>query len=124
MIANHADFLEAIRRRKLVRIAFYSLPDHGTVDRECVPLDYAPAPDGSDPANRYWVWDPAHTAGANPLGLLPDQIVSLQMLGKDFDPAEFHTSPVLQSTPSPQTPAPAEAARPAAAANAPARGLP
>jgi len=89
MIPNHSDFLEAIRRQKLVRVAFYSLPDHGTVDRECAPLDYAPAPDGSDPANRYWVWDWAGTAGANPLGLLPDQIVSLELLGKDFNPADF-----------------------------------
>ena len=98
MIANHADFLEAIRRRKLVRIAFYSLPDNGTVDRECAPLDYAPAPDGGDPANRYWVWDPASTAGPNPLRLLPDQIVSLAMLGKDFDPAAVSTAAAAAPT--------------------------
>jgi hypothetical protein len=120
MIPNHADFLEAVRRHKLVRIAFYSLPDNGTVDRECAPLDYAPAPGGSDPANRYWVWDPAGTAGPNPLRLLPDQIVSLAMLGKDFDPADFRTGTALQNTPSAQNPPPAESAQPAAAAPAPA----
>lgn len=110
MIPNHADFLEAIRRRKLVRIAFYSLPDNGTVDRECAPLGYTPTPGGSDPANRYWVWDPAGTAGVNPLGLLPDQIVSLQMLGKDFDPADFRTGTARPSPPSAPNPAPTSTA--------------
>ena len=119
MIPNHADFLEAVRRHKLVRIAFYSLPDNGTVDRECAPLDYAPAPDGGDPANRYWVWDPASTAGPNPLRLLPDQIVSLAMLGKDFDPAEFRTGPALQSTPSVPKPPSTGTAQPAAAGPTP-----
>ena len=41
-----------------------------------------PAPSGHDSANRYWVWDPVHSAGANPLGLSPDQIVTLEVLGK------------------------------------------
>lgn len=119
MIPNHADFLEAVRRHKLVRIAFYSLPDNGTVDRECAPLDYAPAPDGGDPANRYWVWDPAGTAGPNPLRLLPDQIVSLAMLGKDFDPADCRTGPALQSTSSVPKPALTSTAQPAAAGPTP-----
>lgn len=92
MIANHDDFLEAIRRHKLVRVAFYSLPDHDIVDRECAPLEYAPAPGKHDPANRYWVWDPVHSAGANPLGLSPDQIVSLEVLGKDFDLVAYRTA--------------------------------
>jgi hypothetical protein len=89
MIPNHAQFLDAIRQRKLLRIAFYSRPDGGTVDRECAPLDYGPQPDTANVLNQYWIWDPAATAGANPLGLLPDQIVSVQVLGKDFDPSTF-----------------------------------
>lgn len=89
MIANHSDFLDAIRGHKIVRIVFYSIPDHGLVDRECAPLNYAPAPDDTDPCNRYWVWDWACTAGANPLRLLPEQITSLVMLGNDFDPASI-----------------------------------
>jgi hypothetical protein len=39
--------------------------------------------------NRYWIWDPADTAGSNPLGLLPDQIVSVHVLGQDFDPGKL-----------------------------------
>lgn len=86
MITNHRQFLDAIQEKRLIRLTFYSVPDSGTIDRECAPLDYGPAI-GSDTLNRYWVWDPAATAGANPIGLLPNQIVSAQVLGKDFDPA-------------------------------------
>ena len=87
MIPNHEAFLDAIRDKKMVRVAFYSKPDSGTVDRECAPLDYGPEPGGKDARNHYWIWDNAHTAGSNPLGLLPDQIVSVNVLGSDFDPA-------------------------------------
>ncbi len=96
MLPNHTEFLEAIRTHKLVRLAFYSLPDQGTVDRECAPLDYAPAASGT-PQNRYWVWDPARTAGTNPLGLLSDQIVSCDVLGKHFDPASYPIAAALRA---------------------------
>ncbi len=89
MISNHDQFLDAIREQKLIRIVFYSQPDGGTVDRECAPLDYGPELGASDPLNRYWIWDPANTAGANPLGLLPDQIVNVFVLGTTFDPEKL-----------------------------------
>lgn len=106
MIPNHAQFLEAIHARKLLRISFYSAPDSGVVDRECAPLAYAPAPDGKDPANRYWVWDSSGTAGANPLGLLPGQIVSVQVLGKDFDAAKLAIETPLWMTVPARSPSP------------------
>jgi len=89
MISNHAQFIDAIREKKLIRIVFYSIPDAGKVDRECAPLDYGPEPGVVDALNRYWIWDPASTAGANPLGVLSDQIVDLRVLGKDFVPDQF-----------------------------------
>jgi hypothetical protein len=89
MIPNHAQFIDAIRDKNLIRISFYSLPDAGTVDRECAPLDYGLQPGIADGLNRYWVWDIANTAGTNPLGLLPDQIVSVQVLGKNFYPDQL-----------------------------------
>lgn len=89
MISNHNEFLDAIRGKNLIRIVFYSLPDAGTVDRECAPLDYGAESGIKDGLNRYWVWDPADTAGPNPLGLLPNQIVDVHVLGKNFDPVKL-----------------------------------
>jgi len=90
MISNHAQFLDAIRDQKMVRIAFYSKPDDGTVDRECAPLDYGSEPGGDAAGNRYWIWDQVGSAGTNPLGLLPGQIVSVNVLGRTFDPRSFN----------------------------------
>jgi hypothetical protein len=90
MISNHAQFIDAIREKKLIRIVFYSHPDAGKVDRECAPLDYGPESGAEDALNRYWIWDYANTtAGTNPLGLLPDQIVSVNVLGSNFDPEKL-----------------------------------
>jgi len=89
MIPSHAHFVEAIRDKTLIRISFYSLPDAGIVDRECMPLDYGPTHGIKDGLNLYWIWDPANTAGTNPLGLSPDQIVSVQVLGKNFAPNQL-----------------------------------
>ncbi|MFO1446930.1 MAG: hypothetical protein U1F61_02035 [Opitutaceae bacterium] len=86
MILNHSQFIDAIRTRERIRLSFYSLPDAGTVDHECAPLDYGPEPGGGDPLNQYWVWDYNATPGKYLIGLNPDQIVSCQVLGLGFDP--------------------------------------
>jgi len=89
MILHHAKFIDAIRGKTFIRVVFYSIPDAGKVDRECIPLDFGPEPGAVDVLNRYWIWDHANTAGANPLGLLPDQIVSVQVLGRNFIPQQL-----------------------------------
>lgn len=89
MIPNHAEFLTAITEMKLIRIEFYSKPDAGRIDRECAPLDYGPEPGVEGSLNRYWIWDYANATGANPLGLVPEQIVSVHVLGKGFVPHEL-----------------------------------
>jgi len=89
MLPNHTEFLDAIHEMKLVRIEFYSKPDAAKIDRECAPLDYGPVAGAEDAGNRYWVWDFANSTGANPIGLVSEQIVSLQVLGKGFVPHEL-----------------------------------
>jgi len=49
--------------------------------------------------NRYWLWDYASNTGTHALGLLPQEIVDLQMLGEVFDPAEFNPRPAQWFTP-------------------------
>ena len=112
MIPNHEAFLGAIREKKMIRVAFYSQPDSGTVDRECAPLDYGPGPGGKDPRNRYWIWDHAVAADLNPLGLLPDQIVSVNVLGSDFDPARLALGDRTWSVPRPWGMPPPSAGQP------------
>ncbi|MBL9204750.1 MAG: hypothetical protein JNN01_06675 [Opitutaceae bacterium] len=86
MISSHTQFIDAIRARERIRLSFYSLPDTGTVDHECAPLDYGPEPGEGAPVNQYWVWDYNATPGKHFIGLNPDQIVSCRVLGMGFDP--------------------------------------
>ena len=72
------------------------MPDKGTIDRECAPLDYGPGSEAKDDVNHYWVWDFANRAGANPLGLVSGQIVSLGVLGKTFNPGALKSDAPVQ----------------------------
>ncbi len=99
MIPNHARFIEAIHEKKKVRVRMYSVADNGVVDRVCAPMDYGPGLAHQDGLNRYWLWDCTNNAGSHALGLLPQEIVDLQMLGEVFDPAQFTERPAQWFTP-------------------------
>ena len=94
MIPNHTHFFAAINDKKMVGVRFYSKADHGVLDRICAPMGYGQGSESHDELNRYWLWDYAGTSGSHTLGLLPQQIMDLQVLGEVFDPAQFTIAPV------------------------------
>ncbi len=88
MIPNHTHFVEAIQENKKVKVLYYSAPDSGVVDRICAPLDYGPGAGGApDGVNRYWLLVYSNTGAAQTVGLVPDQIVDLKVLGETFEPS-------------------------------------
>jgi len=95
MIPNHKQFIEAITAKKKVYVKFYSVADSGVLERVCAPLDYGLGSEVQDQLNRYWLWDYTSNTGTPTLGLLPQQIVELQVLGEEFAPSDFgvRTSP-------------------------------
>ena len=93
MIQKHEQFIAAIRDQKKVSVRFYSQADNGVLERICAPMGYGQAGAQPDELSRYWLWDYASTSGVHALGLMPQQIVDLQVLGTGFDPAEFATKP-------------------------------
>ena len=99
MIPNHPQFIEAIQGQKKVSVRFYSTADSGVIDRVCAPLDYGPGSGIQDGLNRYWLWDYAAGQGAHLLGLVPQQIQDLQVLGGLFDPAQLDATPLPWSIP-------------------------
>lgn len=89
MIPTHPQFIEAIHQKNKVRLRYYSKADSGVLDRVCAPMDYGPGGEIQDGLNRYWLWDYGRNTGDPALGLLPQQIVDLRVLGETFDPADF-----------------------------------
>jgi len=88
MIPSHKQFIEAIHAKYKVCVRFYSTADNGVVDRVCAPLDYGTGK-AEDGMNRYWVWDYASNAETHVLGLVPQQVMDLRVLGEVFDPASL-----------------------------------
>src|ERR1051325_9067612 len=93
MIPNHQQFIEAINEKKKVTVRFYSKADSGVLDRVCAPMDYGPGGEIKDGLNRYWLWDYASNTRPHTLGLVPQQIVDLRVLGEGFDPAQLDVIP-------------------------------
>ena len=99
MIPNHKQFIEAIREKKQVCLRFYSKADSGVIDLVCAPMDYGPGAGIQDGVNRYWLWDYSSNNGSHTLSLLPEQVLDLQALGTEFNPAEFGVPPAAWSIP-------------------------
>lgn len=93
MIPNHSEFIAAIGERKKVRISFYSLADADVLDHVCAPIDYGPGGGNADALNRYWLWDYTTNAEDRSVGLLPQQIVKLHVLGEIFSPPDIGVQP-------------------------------
>lgn len=98
MISNHTQFTAAIQDKKKVCVRFYSKPDSGVLDRVCAPMEYGPG-ENPDGLNRYWLWDYANETGPKTIGLIPQQILDLQVLGEVFDPAQFTKDTLPAATP-------------------------
>ena len=99
MIPNHTQFIGAINDKHKVCLRFYSLADSGVIDLVCAPMDYGPAAGTQDGVNRYWFWDYSSNTGSPSLGLLPEQVLDVRVLGEVFDSAVVGTSSSSWSIP-------------------------
>jgi hypothetical protein len=99
MIPNHKQFIEAINEKHKLCLRFYSLADSGVLDLVCAPLDYGPGAGVLDGVNRYWFWDYTSNTASPTLGLLPEQVLDIRILGEVFNPSEFVLPPPMWSIP-------------------------
>jgi hypothetical protein len=99
MIPNHKQFIEAIKQKNKVCLQFYSKADSGVIDLVCAPMDYGPGGGIQDGVNRYWLWDYTSNTGSPALGLLPEQVLDLRVLGEAFDPAQIKVTAPQWSIP-------------------------
>ncbi len=85
MIPNHEAFLLAIRDRQKVCVRYYSNADGGLLDRVCAPVDYGPDDPATDGLNRYWLWEFRENGAGALIGLAPEQMVDVRILGESFE---------------------------------------
>ena len=84
-------FIAAINSCTKVTLAFFSHEDDCVLIRTCAPMDFGPWRAAHDGLERYHFWDDDGDEAPHPLGLLPEQIASIQSTNERFDPADFVT---------------------------------
>jgi len=99
MIPKHKQFIEAIQEKKKISLQFYSTADSGVIDLICAPTDYGPGAGTQDGVNRYWFWDYTSNTDSPMLGLLPEHVLDIRILGEIFNPSEFVLPPPMWSIP-------------------------
>lgn len=84
-------FIQAIKSKNRIVVTFFSKEDGRNLRRECAPMDYGPSKREKNKSARFHVWDFESDKKQHPLLLKPEQVLSLEVLEKKFDPAEFVT---------------------------------
>jgi len=86
-----SDFTKAINEKRVVIVKFES-KDRGVISRRCIPFDFGPYRRNISPnPEKYHLFDLNSPEGGHNLSLLPSQIISLEILSENFDPADFIT---------------------------------
>ena len=86
-----AQFVAAIHSKNKIRLTFYSKEDGTQIVRTYSAMDYGPSRRAANKDDRFHLWDYDSDTKSHTLSLLPNQIVSIDVLPEHFDPAEFVT---------------------------------
>lgn len=84
-------FIGAIHTKNKLRLTFYSKEDGHALIRTCAPMDYGPSSRAHNKSDRFHFWDYDSDTERHTLSLLPEQVISIEVLSATFDPAEFVT---------------------------------
>lgn len=84
-------FIGAIHSKSKVRLTFHSKEDGNALIRTCAPMDYGPSTRAHNKSDRFHFWDYDSDTERHTLSLLPEQVISIEVLPDTFDPAEFVT---------------------------------
>lgn len=84
-------FIAAIHSKNKARVTFYSKEDGKNLTRVCAPMDYGPSRRAHNKDDRFHSWDFESDQKNHVLSLLPEQVVSIEVLEEEFDPVDFVT---------------------------------
>ena len=84
-------FFGAIHSKNKIRLTFHSKEDGRALTRVSAPMDYGPSTQAHNKSDRFHSWDYDSDIERHTLSLLPEQVISIEVLPDTFDPAEFVT---------------------------------
>lgn len=89
MNTNHPQFIDAMTRGMLIRARYHAAREDRVVEHVCAPVHFGPEPGSPNAEPRYWIWDFTDHSGSNPIDLTAEDLESVQVLTRAFDPATF-----------------------------------
>lgn len=93
------NFKNAIHSKNKIELTFNSKEDKCPIKRLCAPMDFGPSRRAHDKSDRFHLWDYESDTKNHVLSLLPEQVISMKVIEKNFDPQEFITWKVDWFTP-------------------------
>ena len=85
---KHELFLETINNKKKVRIKA-DTQEKGIIERICIPFDFGSSRKYKDGNNRYHFFDLDSPDGSHNLSILPEQLISIEVLNEGFEPKYY-----------------------------------
>lgn len=86
----HEQFIASIHAKTKIRVTFFDKKEEEIAIRLCAPMDYGATrrKNAKDLRPRYWFWDfeSQSERGNHPLGLMSDEIHTLEFLIDPFEP--------------------------------------
>lgn len=90
-MSNYDKFLQAIHTLKIVKVTF-NAHDKGVITRKCIPFDFGPSRRNLSPnPDRFHFYDLNSPEGRHTLSILPEQIISIEIIDENFDAAKYVT---------------------------------
>ncbi len=91
-MSNNDIFIKSINSKSLVSVEFNS-PDKGVISLKCVPCDYGPNKKFKDGLDRFHFYDLETTSKNHSLSINPSEVINIEILEENFDPAKYVTIP-------------------------------
>lgn len=85
-------FIKSINNKSLLRVEF-NLVGKGVISRKCVPFDYGPNRKFKDGLDRFHLYDLDSTGKNHDLFINPNEVVNIELLTENFEPAKYVTVP-------------------------------
>jgi len=84
-------FVDAINKKKMLRVKFNAKVNGQILLRKCAPLDYALSKRAKTPRFKFHFWDFDSSKQNHVLSLDLEQIIEVYIIEECFEPAEFIT---------------------------------
>ena len=86
---DHKTFIEAIEKKRIIKLTYSNKDNHQHLSKEYAPLHYSKGKIEGDNLDSYYIWDFETTLDSHFLSLPPSQIIKMELAEGKFDIEDF-----------------------------------